>query len=268
MKSVLPMLALSLAAATAAAPSRSVYIEDLTWPEVRDSIASGKATAIIYAGSTEQNGPHMALGKHTFIAHYVAGRIARELGDALVYPNLPFAPTGDPVKKTEHMRFAGSVNVEREVFKAVIKQVAISAISSGFKQVYLMGDHGGGQEELKTAATELDATQGVGGAHVYYVPDLYFKTAEQERAYLTSHGISPGEHAGPEDTSEVMFLDGDRKWIRRDKLAASDKTQEPLSGVSGDPTKATAALGRTFLDFKVRNAVDQIRLLRRGQDVR
>ena len=65
---------------------RSVYIEDLTWPEVRQAIQSGKTSAIIYTGSTEQNGPHMAIGKHNFIARWVAGAIAIKLGDALVYP--------------------------------------------------------------------------------------------------------------------------------------------------------------------------------------
>jgi len=39
------------------AQAPSVFIEDLTWPEVRDAIAGGKRTAIIYVDSTEQNGP-------------------------------------------------------------------------------------------------------------------------------------------------------------------------------------------------------------------
>jgi len=73
------LLGFALVASTAHAQTRSVYVEDLTWPEVRDAIASGKTTAIVYTGSTEQNGPHMALSKHNFIAHYVAGRIAQEL---------------------------------------------------------------------------------------------------------------------------------------------------------------------------------------------
>jgi creatinine amidohydrolase len=261
MKRRLSILLLSLAAASASAASASVYIEDLTWPEIRDAIASGRNGAIIYAGSTEQNGPHMALGKHNFIARYTAGKIAQELGDALVYPTLPFAPTGDPVKKTGHMRFPGSVSIQGETFKAIIEQVATSAISSGFKNIYLMGDHGGGQEELKQAAAELNAAR-EGDARVYYVSDVYFKSAEQMRAYLAARGISAGEHAGIEDTSEIMFLDEGRKWIRRDKLAASDSAHEPVTGVEGDPTKASAALGRVFLDFKIRDAVAQIRALR------
>jgi creatinine amidohydrolase len=265
MQRIFLMMTLSLVTMTALADSQSVYIEDLTWPEVRDAIAVGMTSAIIYTGSTEQNGPHMALGKHNFVAHYVAGRIAGELKDALVYPTLPFAPTGDPKKKTGHMRFAGSVNIEPDVFKAVVEQVAMSAISSGFKNIYLMGDHGGGQDELKLAAAELNAMEGLGSAHVYYVPDLYFKEKQQMRAYLSAHGIPADEHAGTDDTSEIMFIDRKGKWIRRDKLAKSDSTQEPTTGVDGDPTKATVAMGRIFIDLKVRDAVDQIRRLRRGE---
>jgi creatinine amidohydrolase len=266
MARTLMIVALSLAFGTTLAASRSVYIEDLTWPEVRDAVAAGKSGAIIYAGSTEQNGPHMALGKHNFVAHYAAGRIAEELGDSLVYPTLPFAPTGNLTPKTNHMRFAGSVTITPDVFKAVVMQVALSAISAGFKNVYIMGDHGGGQDELKQAAAELDGQQGVSGVHVYYVPDLYFKEKEQMRAYLTAHGVAVDVHAGTDDTSEIMFLDKAQKWIRRDKLAASDSTQQAVTGVDGDPTKATAAMGRMFLDLKVRNAVAEIRRLRAGQD--
>jgi creatinine amidohydrolase len=79
---------------TAYAQIPSVFIDDLTWPEVRDAIAGGKRTAIIYVGSSEQNGPHMVIGKHNIVAHALAQRIAEELGDALVYPILPYAVAG------------------------------------------------------------------------------------------------------------------------------------------------------------------------------
>lgn len=243
-------------------PVHSVFIEDLTSPEVRDAIAAGLATAIIYAGSTEQNGPHMALGKHNFIAHYVAGRIAEELGDALVYPTLPFAPAGDPLAKTGHMAFPGTVSLSAEVFETVVRQVAVSAIAAGFRQVYLMGDHGGGQNELRRAAESLDKEARPKGIRVHYVPDLYFKEKEQMRAYLAMRGIPFDAHAGTDDTSEIMFIDSAGKWIRRDKLAASDSTQRPRTGVDGDPTKATPEMGGVFIGYKVANALAQIRAFR------
>lgn len=255
------LVGLGLAAGAARAQATSVYLEELTWPEIRDAMAAGKTSAIIYIGSTEQNGPHMVLGKHNFVAHQTAGRIAERLGDALVYPTLPFAPTGDLARKTGHMRFPGSVSLSASVFSGVVRDVAQSALAAGFKHVFLLGDHGGGQDELRRVAAELDASWGPRGAHVHHVPDLYYKTRDQTQGYLTAHGITPGSHAGAHDTSELMFLDTAGRWIRRDRLAPSDSTREPATGVNGDPSRATAEMGRIFLDNKVNNAVTQIRTL-------
>ena len=205
-----------------AAWAQSLYIEELTSPEVKTAIAAGKTTAIYYAGSTEQNGAHLALGKHNFVARHVAGRIAETLGNALVYPVLPFAPTG------EHMKFAGSVNVSPQTFAAVARDVANSAVATGFKTVVLMGDHGGGQDELKAVAGELN---GRGGAWVIYVGDAYYK--------------STGEHAGVEDTSELLYLDRDGRWVRRETTVPG----------------ASAERGRELIEGKVKHAVAQIRLL-------
>lgn len=258
-------------AATPAAPehsggAQSVYIEDLTWPEVKAAIAAGKTTAVIYAGSTEQNGPHLALGKHNFVAHYTAGEIAKKLGNALVYPTMPFAPTGSRELRTNHMRFAGSVSIDTETFQAVMRQVAQSALAAGFKNVFLMGDHGGGQDALRAAAKDLedqydklDKT-----AHIYYVPDLYYKEKQQMKAYLAERGVPYDAHAGTDDTSEIMLLDA-KKWIRSDKLTLSTEQDEPTTGVNGDPTKATPELGKMFIGLKIDNAVNQIHQLLTAQ---
>ena len=257
LRALLPLLLLALLSTFARAQSGSVFIEDLTWPELRDAMANGKTTAICYAGGTEQNGPHMALGKHNFVARYVSGRIAEELGNAVVYPILPFAPTGDPTRKTGHMRFPGTVSLSVTTFGAVAREVALSAISAGFKNVVLMGDHGGGQATLKQLAKELDERWGSQGAHVYYIPDLYYRSQEQVRKYLLERGMVAGRHAGIPDTSELMFLDKQHIWIRNDKLApGGEKT-----GVDGDPRQASAELGKKFLDIKINNAVAQIRTL-------
>lgn len=214
------LLVLLLLPALAWAQPPSLYIEDLTSPEVKQAIAAGKTTAIYYAGSTEQNGAHLALGKHNFVARHVAGRIAQELGHALVYPVLPFAPTGELAKD------AGTIHVSAQTFAAVARDVATSAIASGFKTVVLMGDHGGGQDELKLVAGELD---GRSGARVIYVGDAYYKTT--------------GKHAGVEDTSELLFV-------------AADKVR-----AGNIPAGASAERGRELIERKVKLAVTQIRFL-------
>jgi creatinine amidohydrolase len=253
--------AIVVAALPAYGETRSVWIDDLTWPEVRDAIAAGKRTAIVYTGSSEQNGPHMVIGKHNFVAHYAAQRIAEELGDALVYPTLPFAVTGNAAARTGHMRFPGSVTLPPEVYFSVVRAVAESALAAGFKVVAIMGDHGGGQNELARAAKELDARHRAEGARVIFVGDLYAKTDAQFTERLGKRGLPRNDvHAGIRDTSELLYLETAGQWIRKDKLAAANES----TGVRGTPTLATPEIGKEYLDLKVENAVKQIRSLLAG----
>ncbi|MFO1110302.1 MAG: creatininase family protein [Bradyrhizobium sp.] len=251
---------LTLVAAPAVAQPRSVWIDDLTWIEVRDAIAAGKTTAIIFFGSSEQNGPHMAIGKHNFIARYCAEKIAGQLGDALVYPVIPFAITGDAAAKTAHMRFPGTVTLPGDVFSGVVRAVAQSALAAGFKLVAVMGDHGGGQEEMARVAQALDAQSKKNGARVLHVGDLYTKADAQFDGLLAKRGITSKElHAGIPDTAAVMFLGADN-WIRKDQIAAASES----NGVQGSPSLATAELGKLYLDMKIESAVNQIKAFRAG----
>ncbi len=255
----------SLMSAPAFAQSSSVYVEDLTWPEIQDAIAAGKSTAIIYTGSTEQNGPHMAIGKHNFLARYIAGAIAIKLGNALVYPTLPFAPTGDGETKTGHMRFPGSVTLAPASYRAVVHDIALSAADAGFHNVVLMGDHGDGQDVLGAVARELDSRLGTRGTRVFFIPDVYAKAKLQSHAYEAAHGIHNDVHAGTDDTSELMAIDAQHRWIRAGKIAASTPAQTATTGVNGDPTKATPALGLLFIGYKIDAGVAQIREFTRGR---
>jgi len=241
------------------AQSSSVWIDDHTWPEVRDAIAAGKRTAIIYTGSSEQNGPHMVIGKHNFIAHALAQRIAEELGDALVYPTLPYAVAGNPISRTGHMRFPGTVTLPPEVFFGVVKGVAQSALTAGFKVVVLMGEDGGGQDELALAAKELDAQARPDGARVLFIGDLYAKSRVQMRDILAKRGLPTSEdHAGIPDTSSLLYLQAEPgQWVHPEKIELADAK----TGVQGHPQFATAELGKVYLDLKVDLAVKQIRSL-------
>lgn len=258
------LLLLTQVSAGAATPAaRSVFIEDLTSPEVRAAIERGATTAIIYAGSTEQNGPHLVTGKHNLVARLVAQRIADRLGNALVYPILPFAPTGDARAKTGHMRFAGSVSLSTATYVAVARDVAESARAAGFRTVLIMADHGDGQEALAALAKELDAAWSPEGVHAFHIGDLYAKTLEAEAAWLQKRGLEPGGHGGLADTAVLMAIDADAqsgskgRAVRRGLVGRAAGSP----GVDGDPHGATAAIGRALLELKVEAALRQIREL-------
>jgi creatinine amidohydrolase len=253
--------AVLVAAGTARAEPGSVWIDDLTWPEIRDAIAAGKRTAIVYTGSSEQNGPHMVIGKHNIVAHYVAQRIAEQLGDALVYPVMPFSVTGTLNPKSGHMRFPGSVTLPPEAYASVVRGVAQSALAAGFKVVALMGDHGGGQAELAKVAKELEAQHRKEGMRVLYIGDLYYKSDADLKDWLTKHGLPHDVHAGMWDTSPLLYLEKPGQWVRKDKFAEANEA----NGVVGNPSLATPEIGKAFLDIKIENAVKQIRALTAAQ---
>ena len=107
--SLLPAVFLLEAEAAAQTPD-TVFLDELTSPELRDAIRAGKTTVIIPSGGVEQNGPHMVLGKHNIIVRYAAERIARKLGNALVAPVLgvrsrrrPGAPGGPSAVPGHHL---------------------------------------------------------------------------------------------------------------------------------------------------------------------
>jgi len=264
------LLATVLAAAGICSPAlaqEQVEIELMTYPEIAAAMQNGKTTVLIYNGGTEQRGPHAVLGGHTLIVRRASVEIARQLGNALVAPVLPFSIAGGHLNP----KWPGSVNLPGPVFSAVNEAVVDSMVVNGFKSIVLMGDHGGGQEELKDLAQRLDKKYAAKGSRVYFCGDVYFKTHDDVDAWVKEHGLPLGTHGGIHDTSLLMFLGGD-SYVRRDKLVAGDPVVAPGqqpdttkprvdNGVTGDPRPSTPEFGKVFFDIQVRNAVAQIRSL-------
>jgi creatinine amidohydrolase/Fe(II)-dependent formamide hydrolase-like protein len=117
---------LAPAAPLAAQTPDTVLLEELTWTEVRDALRAGKTTVIVPVGGTEQNGPHMALGKHNARVKVLSERIARALGDALVAPVIAYVPEGAIAPPTGHMRFPGTITVPEAAFEKVLVSAARS----------------------------------------------------------------------------------------------------------------------------------------------
>ncbi len=147
----------------------SVWIDELTWLEVRDEIAAGKTIAIIPTGGVEQNGPYLANGKHNYVLQGACDGIARKLGNALCTPVLKLVPEGDP----ENIRYPGTLSLRQETFVAVLQDVGNSLKSQGFTDVLLIGDSGGNQRGLAAAATALNEQWAGSDATAYYIPEYY-----------------------------------------------------------------------------------------------
>src|SRR4029453_518407 len=153
----LPVCVLLAMAATALAETPdTVLLEELTWTEIRDRIQAGSTTVIVPIGGTEQNGPHMAVGKHNRRVKALSEKIARTLGNALVAPVLAYVPEGQISPPTGHMRFPGTLTVPDDVFQKNVEYAAGSLKAHGFRNIVLLGDHGGTQSGQSAVATRLN----------------------------------------------------------------------------------------------------------------
>ncbi len=258
--------ALVILSATLRAQSKAPVLEFdmMTWQEVKQAIQSGKTTALVYNGGTEQRGPQNVNGGHTLIARETGRRIAAKLSNAILAPVLPFSPNNASVD------LPGTIGLTTQLFAAINEQVAEQLIISGFKNVVLMGDHGGGQKELGEVAKKLDDKYSGKGIRVVFCDQVYVGTTEHPGAqadfiqWLGDNGYpSPGGHAGVLDTSEMIYLGGDKGWVRTSLLATAVHAPAggPNNGITGDARRSSAELGEKFIGMKVDYAVRQINQL-------
>jgi len=260
----------------------SVFIEDLTWAEVRDMVAAGTTTVIIGTAGTEQKGPHMVDGEHKFVMEFAADKIARGLGKTLVAPVITYVPEGSWENPGGHMGKPGTITLPDDRFIELLVNAGRSLKSGGFTTILFLGESGGNTNGMRAAVTRLNElfatqaaatpaaatpaapTQASAPARAFWIGDYYTKSHNDQNAYITkTMGIPANEiggHANLLDTSEMLFVNP--KHVRRNKLAPGGGYQN--SGVSGDPSKSSAELGKIFIQIKVDNALAQIKGLLAG----
>lgn len=263
MKAAVFAVALALAsAASAQTPATNVEFEMMTWQEVKAALAAGKATALVYTGGTEQRGPQNVNGGHTLMAREVVKAIALKLGNAIALPVLPYTPNNASAT------LPGTIGLTNELLSAVLERISEQAIATGFKNVVLMGDHGGGQPNAyRDTAKKLDDKYTPQGIHVYYCDDVYTKRMADFDKYLESKNLPTGGHASIIDTSEMLYLGGDKGWVRKELIPAAvgdpvgrGRGEGPRinNGITGDARPSTAELGKYEFDMQVDYAVRQI----------
>ena len=256
----LALMYIAGAPAHAAGPASSAYLEDLTWTELRDRIAAGATTVLVPIGGTEQSGPQMALGKHNQRVKVIAGRIAQKLGNAVVAPTIAYVPEGAVEPPAGHMRFAGTISISEAAFEALLEGAARSFRQHGFREIVLLGDHGGYQKSLERVAAKLNREWAARpGAKVIALVDYYRVSQIDFVEALKAKGFSVdeiGTHAGLADTALMLAIDP--AMVRADALATAAKAG-PREGVHGDPRRATAELGQIGIALQIERSVQVIR---------
>src|SRR5436305_2723851 len=243
---------LAAAAALGAQPANRVSLDDYTWTELATALNSGKTTVIVPIGGTEQNGPHMALGKHNLRVRYLSDKIARALRTALVAPVIAYVPEGGLAPPTAHMRFPGTITVPEDAFDKTLEYAARSFKLAGFHDIVFLGDHGSYQKDEKAVADRLNKEWAAQPVRVHGVEEYYRASESEFGRLLTSKGYRQdevGTHAGLADTSLTLAVAP--HLVRTDRLQSGD-------GANGDPRRSSAELGQLGVDLIVTRTVDAI----------
>jgi len=240
----------------------SVFLEDLTWVEVRDAVRAGVTTVMIPTGGTEQGGPHLILGKHNYVMKFTAGEIARRLGKTLVAPVMAYVPEGNLDPPTSHMWGAGTITLPPEHFAKVVEFAARSLKQHGFLDIILIGDSGGNQPPMKEVAERLNAEWAATPVRVYHLER--YNANPEFVTWLKAQGYTQeqiGSHAAIRDSSELMaaHLPG----VRMDRRSAAPLSDGGRAGGNGDPMKASVEIGKKGLELKVQAAISQFEELKK-----
>ena len=207
---------------------KSVWINELTWEDVRDYLKR-ENIVIIPAGSTEEHGPAGPLGLDSYVAISLAEDVAKKTG-VLVTPPVWF---GD---SSHHLGFAGTISLSPATLISLIKDMSLSLARNGFKKILIINGHKSANlPALLTAAKE---------SHEGNLRNVFFAVADPMKIGkgIASKIKSETEHhAGELEISQVWYkypdLIKEKKLTKKKidfKRIFSPYSNPDLFGPSGD----------------------------------
>lgn len=249
-----------LAATNPLTPSDSLWIEELTYLEVRDRIAEGYTTAVVATGGIEENGPYLATGKHNVILEALCPALAAELGNALCAPIVRFVPEGNIDPPSGSMHFPGSFSVRDETYQALLEDIGMSLKQHGFTDIVYIGDSGGNQRGMDATAKALNDRWEKSGTRAHFIREFYSPGWEETEKYTERElGVAEGEHDGHHDDIWVtaMMMVTDPTSVRYEERLAADRAS--INGVDISDLDKTVELGRKMIEFRARHAAGIVR---------
>ena len=233
----------------------TVWLEEMTWIDVRDALKAGKTNIIVSTGGMEPNGPWLVTGKHNYVLHANCEAIARKMGNALCAPIVKFVPEGGIEPKTGHMTSPGTITAREETFQMLLTDIAESLQAHGFKNIIFIGDSGGNQKGQAAVAEKLTA-KWAGKALALHIGEYYDYASVGK--YMEGQGLKEGKSDSMHDDPIItlnMFIDDPNSVRFNERVKAGKAT---INGVNvGDKAKNTE-LAKKIVEFRANHTIAAI----------
>jgi creatinine amidohydrolase/Fe(II)-dependent formamide hydrolase-like protein len=233
----------------------TVWLEEMTWIDVRDALKAGKTNVIVPTGGMEPNGVWLVTGKHNYVLHANCEAIARKMGNALCAPIVKFVPEGNIEPKSGHMTSPGTITAREETYQALLTDIAESLQAHGFKNVIFIGDSGGNQKGQQAVADKLTAKWG-GKALALHIGEYYDYASVAK--YMEGQGIKEGTSDNMHDDPIItlnMFID-DPNSVRYEQRVKAGKAT--INGVSIADRKKNTELAKKIVEFRATKTIEAI----------
>lgn len=254
--------------------TESVWLQDMTWEEVKERVDESQQTILVPIGSTEQHGPHLPVGTDTMVAMTLAEEAA---GKARV----PVAPPLWFGWSPHHMVLPGTITIRPEILIEFTYDMLDSLCAHGFQKFILVNGHRivniswmqiAGERAKRKLGVDLiifdpaymskSITKDLGwgevghgeeieGSHMLYrYPDL----VKMDRAVDHPHPQKDLYSVDPAYAEDTLCY-----------VPSSIQEMEALAsasgGTMGEPSKASAKGGKVYHDHLVSRLVEVIQSL-------
>jgi creatinine amidohydrolase len=254
---VLLTIVLSWRAGTCQDTRASVELENLTWVQVEEVLKRYEVILIALGARAKEHGPHLPLKTDYIMAEYLKNRVA-ELVPVAVLPTIQYG------YYPSFLEYPGSVSIQAEAFKNVVKDICRSMNGYSARKFYVLNTGISTLRPLEEAAEELKQV----GIILRYL-NLLEVDKSLPQGLLKQKG---GSHADEAETSMMLYIAPDavdmtkavldfdprpgRKGLTRNPEGKGTYSQ---TGIWGDPTLATREKGKTIVEATVQAIVGQVR---------
>lgn len=201
--------------------SRTVRLERMTSPEVRQASRDSNGIAIIPIGAVEVHGPHLPVGTDSVETYEIGLRAAKKAGIVIV-PPIWFG------NSRSFMDFPGTISIRPEVLKELTRDICLSLVQGGFNKLVLLDGHGGnyGILDLLIEEIHLEST-----ALICHIRAWELSTVPKPKGTPDYDG-----HGGSSETSVMMVLMPEDVDESKSVDSSPDIDLTPLGAVFPSPS--------------------------------